>query len=144
MIAPRDGWMSVGSGRKPVLALYVARSWSPSLLTTLRTSEIDSICSATSGSPAAMRVPFTSDSIHLVPPAILLPGSGWGSNVSNWLGPPCIQRTITDLAGLPLGCLSADRASRSASGVSQHRPDRPAAFNSVRRLTCDVEPQSQQ
>src|SRR6476620_7594650 len=79
--------------------------------------------------------------IRLVPPAKELPGSGWGSKVSNWLGPPCIQRTITEWAGAPFGDFSAARASFSASGVSQQIPESPAACSSVRRLRWEREPQ---
>ena len=43
-------------------------------------------------------------------PAMALPGCG--SNVSSWLGPPCIHRRMIDCAGRPLG-----RAARVPHGA---------------------------
>ena len=66
---------------------------------------------------------------RLVPAAMFVPGLG--SNVSNWLGPPPIQRTMTDFAGVR--SFSAARARAVPRGVSHDKPAAPAAARKPRR-----------
>ncbi len=116
-IAPIDGYTTVGSGRKPVFIVYVPRSWSPSLLTIDRIRLIEPISSAVRPRPGASCRPLTAVSMAPVPPAMRV--SGWGSNVSSWLGPPCIQSMMIDWAwsrGVPGA--SAARASTWLIGAS--------------------------
>jgi hypothetical protein len=120
-----DGWTRVGSGRQPVFMLYVARSWSPSLETMERTKVAMCIHCEDLGRVAAIDTPGRDVSIDLVSPPTA--ESGWGSNVSSWLGPPCNQSKIIDLGRLD--CASSAPGSWARATCSANRVKNPIEAN---------------
>lgn len=79
--------------------------------------------------------------VSIAPRTVRIPSgaSGFGSNVSNWLGPPCWNRKMTDLPVVKGCSVPAARPASSDGNASPPNPNVPRVRNS-RRLTprpCD-------
>src|SRR6185503_1062332 len=90
------GWDVAASGTWPVWRTYCPRPWSPSLDVSDRMSDRSFIPAAMRGRCSQIWIPRTAVSMALKGPFVSWPG--FGSNVSMWLGPPSMKRTITALA----------------------------------------------
>src|SRR5262245_16982344 len=135
---PKSGWsdFAVEVGSAVVGVLPVSNSIDPSLCDDIvwcneRTIASLSAHLANSGNSSQTSIPGTADLIGPNGPRISAGASGFGSNVSNWLGPPHIQNRMTEVSGVGSGVLA--RAAPNAPGRPSPARPRPAR-RTVRRL----------
>src|SRR6185436_7888666 len=116
------GWDVAASGTWPVWRTYCPRPWSPSFEVSDRMIDRSFISAATRGRCSQIWIPRAAVSIALNGPFVSWPG--FGSNVSMWLGPPSMKRTITALAFARAAASWAIRAGESDAAAVAPRPIR--------------------
>src|SRR6185436_1965341 len=116
------GWDVAASGTWPVWRTYCPRPWSPSLDVSDRMSDRSFIPAAMRGRCSQIWIPRTAVSMALNGPFVSWPG--FGSNVSMWLGPPSMKRTITALAFARAAASWAIRAGESDAAAVAPSPIR--------------------
>src|SRR5712692_4002683 len=107
-----------------------------------------SICLASSGMTSLSEMPGTIDLIGLNSPRTFEGASGFGSQISMWLGPPWRKTRMTDLArpqpDLPLALSGAEAAlackRRTSARLTPRMPAPPTRRNSRRLKPSHVLP----